>query len=195
MFEFLLHGLGSYVDVKETMTALCRTDATAYSSRYFTLAVEGERVVGGFNALPYIDMARLDRNLVAAMQNLHGFGPFPMIRWFVRRIRLAHRSKAVELPPNSLILANIAVFPSHRGQGIGTALLRRFVAAARTGSFESACLLVWQDRQRAIDLYEREGFRLMKTVPFRPHRRLPHRGRCLMQLALGSDAPGRAFNA
>ena len=90
----------------------------------------------------------------------------------------------MDLPPNSLILANIAAFPSHRGLGIGTALLRQVVTAAGTGSFDSVCLFVWQDRQRVIDLYEREGFRITEAVRFRPHKRLPHRGRCLMQLAL-----------
>ncbi|MCP4644721.1 MAG: hypothetical protein GY851_30045, partial [bacterium] len=45
-FEFLLHGLGSNDDVKDTMAALCRTDATVYSFRHFTLAVEGECVLG-----------------------------------------------------------------------------------------------------------------------------------------------------
>ena len=31
-FDFLLHGLGSHLDVKDIMTALCRTETTAYSS-------------------------------------------------------------------------------------------------------------------------------------------------------------------
>ena len=86
-----------------------------------------------------------------------------------------------------LVLANIAVFPSHRGLGIGTALLRKVVAAASTGSFDSLCLFVWQDRRRVIDLYEREGFRIVKTARFRPHKSLPYTGRCLMQLALNPD--------
>lgn len=65
-FDFLLHGLGSHLDVKDIMTALCRTDSTVYSYRYFTLAVDDECVLGGFNAIPSADMARLDQNLVAA---------------------------------------------------------------------------------------------------------------------------------
>jgi ribosomal protein S18 acetylase RimI-like enzyme len=187
-FEFLLQGLSPHADVSNMLEALCRSETTAYSYRYFTVAVSEERVIGGFNAFSSDDFARLDRNLVNEMRSLPGVGPFSMIRWFIRRIRLASRSKAMDLPPNSLILANIAVFPPYRRHGIGTQLVQQVISIARAGPYKGVCLFTWEDRRNVIEIYRREGFRLTKTTPFRYHRRLPHRGRCLMEFPLKAHA-------
>jgi ribosomal protein S18 acetylase RimI-like enzyme len=53
----------------------------------------------------------------------------------------------------------IGVVPAHRGQGVGTELLRRLVEAARTRV--PAVTLTVRDGSPAIRLYERFGFRRM----------------------------------
>ena len=193
-FNFLLERLTPAMNPRDILTALSRMESTAYSLRRFTLAENDQRVLGGYNAIPSEDYPALDNALVDAMRLLPGFGVFPMLRWFFRRLQLARRSTPIPLPSNSLVLANIAVFPPHRGLGVGSALLRHLITTAQHGPFDSLCLFVWQDRQPVIELYEHMGFRITNTTPFRPHKRLPHHGRCLMQLPLTARHPGKIRN-
>jgi ribosomal protein S18 acetylase RimI-like enzyme len=52
----------------------------------------------------------------------------------------------------------------HRGQGIGSALVRRAVEECR-GRFEQVRLSVFVDNERAKGLYERAGFRVHGRIP------------------------------
>lgn len=185
-FFFLLDGLRPDTPVEDLMTLLCRTDHTAYSYRHFTVAVDDGKVLGGFSAIPSSEARRLDENLATALHGL-GLGTLAVLRWFVRRLRLASRSKAMALPDNCLLIGNLAVFPPYQGMGIGRRLVQRALEAAGAGGFDSVCLFVWQDRDRAVRFYERTGFEVAKAAKFRPHRRLPHEGRYLMQRALGTE--------
>ena len=183
-FDFLLRDLVPGRSVRDIVTALCRTEDTAYSFRHFTVAVDGERVLGGFNAIPSAEMSALDDHVVAAMSGPIDLGTGAMLRWFARRLRLATRCKRMAVPANSLVIANLAVFPPYQGRGIGRQLICQATAAARAHGFESLCLFAWEDRKNALAFYERVGFQVAQTVKFRPHRLLPHRGRCLLQRAV-----------
>ena len=55
----------------------------------------------------------------------------------------------------------LAVLPTYRGQGVGSALLKRLLEAART-LYNSVSLSVSADN-RAVGLYERMGFKLFST--------------------------------
>jgi ribosomal protein S18 acetylase RimI-like enzyme len=185
-FEFLLDGLGGGKSVREKLAALCGTEDTAYSFKRFTLAESGGVVVGGFNGIPAVELSRLDDNLVGAMQRVVGLGVGDMLRWFLRRLRLAVRSKTLKLPEDCLLIANLAVFPEYRGRGVGRELIERAVADVKGGRHRSLCLFVWEDRTEAIGFYERMGFKTRSAVRFRPHRLLPHRGRRVMELRGGA---------
>ena len=52
----------------------------------------------------------------------------------------------------------IAVVPSARGRGIGSALLTALLTRARDGGYEALSLAVDSDNAGAIDLYRRRGF-------------------------------------
>ena len=56
-------------------------------------------------------------------------------------------------------LDDLYVLPAFRDRGIGTAILRRCVAQGRP-----VCFYVFTKNTRAIDLYEREGFRKVEDV-------------------------------
>ena len=56
-------------------------------------------------------------------------------------------------------LDDLYVLPAFRNRGVGTAILRRCVAAGRPVYF-----YVFTKNSRAIDLYEREGFRKAEEV-------------------------------
>jgi len=186
---FLLEGLRPNMPVADLLTRLCRTEDTPYSYRHFTVAVDDDQIVGGISVIPAPDTRRLDEHLADALHGL-GLGIVGVLRWFVRRLRLASRSKALALPDNCLLIGNVAVLPAYQGMGVGRRLVEHAVEAAGAGGFDSVCLFVWQDRDGAVRFYERNGFEVANAAKFRPHPRLPHEGRYLMQRALGTEQQG-----
>lgn len=61
-------------------------------------------------------------------------------------------------------IQNIGVVPSHRGVGLGTALIRQAMASLRRFSVARGALEVTADNARAVRLYQRLGFRRAKTI-------------------------------
>lgn len=61
-------------------------------------------------------------------------------------------------------IQNIGVVPSHRGLGLGTALIRQALAGLRRFSIARGALEATVDNARAVRLYERLGFRRSKTI-------------------------------
>ncbi len=61
--------------------------------------------------------------------------------------------------PGGAELANLAVTPGWRGQGLGTALVRHLAAAAADRGYEQLEVAVARDNERARALYQRLGFR------------------------------------
>ena len=59
----------------------------------------------------------------------------------------------------------ISVAKSEWGQGIGSALLQKCIEYAKTHEIELLNLEVRSDNRRAIQLYERFGFRKIGTSP------------------------------
>ena len=62
---------------------------------------------------------------------------------------------------------DVVVIPERRGQGIGEALMRDLVAAARALGCLRLTLLTDDDNSRAQRLYARAGFRRSRMVPMR----------------------------
>jgi ribosomal-protein-alanine N-acetyltransferase len=60
---------------------------------------------------------------------------------------------------------DIAVHADHRGQGIGTALLRRALGVLRTEGAASVKLEVRESNDDARSLYREQGFEHRRTVP------------------------------
>jgi len=61
-------------------------------------------------------------------------------------------------------IQNIGVVPRHRGLGIGTTLLIRALKEFRKEGLASACLEVTAENTDAVRLYQRYGFRTVRTV-------------------------------
>jgi ribosomal protein S18 acetylase RimI-like enzyme len=181
-FEFLLGGIRSGTSATDILTALCGVEGTPYSFRHFTLAQRDGDVLGGYNAIPSGELRALDDNLAMALKDQAGLGTVAVLRWFMRRMRLARRSKAMPIPDGALVIGNLAVFPPFRGAGVGRRLIEHAVTTAQAGGMDSVCLFVWAERPEALGLYRKMGFEIACTAPFRPHRLLPYRARHLMRL-------------
>lgn len=59
---------------------------------------------------------------------------------------------------------NLGITPPHRGRRLGTGLLHRALEGFRRAGAKRVYLEVTADNQGAIRLYQREGFRTVKTV-------------------------------
>jgi ribosomal protein S18 acetylase RimI-like enzyme len=68
-----------------------------------------------------------------------------------------------DYPANTFYIANLAVDPAHRGQGIGTQLLQRCIADATTAQADSVYISVDVHNPRAQKLYESLGFQVLET--------------------------------
>ena len=86
------------------------------------------------------------------------FSPLRAIRMLLNLLLLTEGSKADEFVVDSL-----AVDPAYRGMGIGTALLQKAEARARSMGKHTMSLGVVGENAGAIRLYERQGYRRTHT--------------------------------
>ena len=68
-----------------------------------------------------------------------------------------------ELRGDAVELTYIGVASALRGKGLGTQLLDAFIEASRSRGYHVVVLSVEKENQSAISLYERSGFRIVKT--------------------------------
>lgn len=61
-------------------------------------------------------------------------------------------------------IQNIGITPAHRGRGLGSALIHKALTGFRQAGLSRAWLEVTAKNTGAIRLYERLGFRKVKTV-------------------------------
>jgi hypothetical protein len=62
------------------------------------------------------------------------------------------------------LIQNIGVVPGHRGLGLGSCLIEQAVEGFRQHGLRAASLEVTADNHRAVRLYQRLGFRRVRTV-------------------------------
>jgi GNAT superfamily N-acetyltransferase len=73
----------------------------------------------------------------------------------IQGIRAAHKYGAIQ---------NVGITPSHRGRGVGTALIAAALAGFQQAGLPRAYLEVTAQNDRAVRLYKRLGFRRTKTL-------------------------------
>jgi len=61
-------------------------------------------------------------------------------------------------------IQNVGIVPGHRGRGLGTCLVLRSLGGFRRVGIDRVCLEVTAENTGAIRLYERIGFRKIRTV-------------------------------
>jgi ribosomal protein S18 acetylase RimI-like enzyme len=160
---------------------ICRTgrhDAEAFIDHEFasgrgfagwrnvTVAVKDGTVVG---AGCFYDGKRLNRLILGSLFNMLLFyGPVHV--WAVLK-RSAQIDTLMKKPgARELYLSNFGVHPAYRGQGIGSAMIRHWVAVARNRRYMAFYLDVAQTNPRAEKLYDDLGFRVTRLKLFNGHR-------------------------
>jgi len=76
-------------------------------------------------------------------------------------------------PPREVIRGNkpiellrLYLLPQWEGMGIGSALMKAGLRAAREESYETCWLKVWEGNRRAIEFYENRGFTQVGSEPY-----------------------------
>jgi ribosomal protein S18 acetylase RimI-like enzyme len=98
---------------------------------------------------------------------LPGCGQFQSHASFVLRAPYSHELAGVVLTtavaPGVGHTAQICVMPGYQGHGLGRRLMEATVAALRARRFSALSLTVTSANTRAVELYEKIGFRRIKT--------------------------------
>ena len=97
---------------------------------------------------------------------------------------IRHAQVSPSVPSDSLYVISLAVAPERRGQGIGSALLRRVVEEALAARLRSVSLDVAARNDGAIRFYQREGFVTITEGHAPPRRGSPDVASIRMELAL-----------
>ena len=71
----------------------------------------------------------------------------------------------VQITEGDSYLAHIALYPQHRGLGLGAKLLQRMEEEARALGSGKMVMDVETDNERAIELYKRLGYRIESESP------------------------------
>ena len=79
--------------------------------------------------------------------------------------------------PGSYYVSAMAVFPEHRGQGLGTRMLEMARHQARRSGCRQVSLLVSGQNEGAVELYERNGFEVAGRARLSAAREDPLHGR------------------
>jgi ribosomal protein S18 acetylase RimI-like enzyme len=98
-------------------------------------------------------------------------GFLPEATWLAARQRFANSKieyvgtvQGVQDASKVGLIQNLGIVPAHRGLGLGATLLVRALAGFQQAGAERVCLEVTSLNSSAIRLYERLGFRRVKTV-------------------------------
>lgn len=83
---------------------------------------------------------------------------------------------------DSYYICGMALFPEHRGRGIGTELLSLAEAHARDRGFHKVSLIVFEQNTGARKLYERSGYRETRRAAVHPHPLIHHTGDALLMV-------------
>lgn len=85
--------------------------------------------------------------------------------------------------PGSFYVCGMALFPEHRGRGLGAAMLGLAREEARRRGLAELSLIVFEQNAGAKRLYERHGFREVDRRPVVPHELIRYTGDALLMVA------------
>lgn len=182
-FELLLQGLKRNVTPLQVLTLLSSVPNTEYSYNYFLVAEVDGQVAGGVNYISKEDRYELAENINPLLKKHFQFGLWQLAKFYVRARHLKGMN-VLKVPPKSLHINDIAVFPEFQGLKIGGVLLGKIIEIGKQQGFDYISLYVWADNTGAINFYHKHGFTIAKTAAVRPHQYLPHSQSHLMLLPL-----------
>jgi ribosomal protein S18 acetylase RimI-like enzyme len=86
--------------------------------------------------------------------------------------------------PGSYYISAMAVSPEHRGKGLGGQMLNIAKDMARQSGCREVSLLVFEQNEKAVKLYERNYFGVIDRALIVPHESIRYTGEVLLMTAL-----------
>ena len=85
--------------------------------------------------------------------------------------------------PDSWYVCGVALYPEHRGQGLGTRLMQLVNEQARQNGFEKVSLVAFAQNEGSVRLYQRLGYEIVDRAPIIPHPLIHHEGEALLMVS------------
>ena len=82
--------------------------------------------------------------------------------------------------PNSWYVCGVAIYPEHRGHGLGTRLMELANKQAMKYGFSTLSLVVFEQNRSALKLYEKLGYTVVDQAPVVPHPLIHYDGNALL---------------
>jgi ribosomal protein S18 acetylase RimI-like enzyme len=169
LYEFLFEGFGPKSALVHIIEGVVSADKEPYGFRNCLIAEQDGQFAGFANAFPAKSVRDQDP------------GAIPQERW-------DHIAPLGEIMDwESFLLNSLGVLPSHRGQGVGDALIKGVLTEAKQLGFQNVTLQVWEGNEAARQLYERHGFAVVSTADLKSHSLLPGTRILLMRHKLAED--------
>ena len=84
--------------------------------------------------------------------------------------------------PDSWYVCGVALYPEHRGQGLGTQLMLLADDQARQNGFEKVSLVAFAQNEGSIRLYQKLGYEIVDRAPIIPHPLIHYDGEALLMV-------------
>jgi ribosomal protein S18 acetylase RimI-like enzyme len=81
----------------------------------------------------------------------------------LKQLILSVFSSSAEMEKDAIELTYIGVASGHQGHGLGKVLLKEFIEQSRSKGYHSVVLSVEDENKTAVALYEKLGFRTLRT--------------------------------
>lgn len=157
-FGTYLIGLGKEQRAGEVLTDYFRLPDNRYSYQFSFVAMMNNEIAGLLVAFPGKKLSRLNWNTNWQMLKVYNLKE---IFQFIRRALILRDEE--EVNSSEFYIANLAVSLPYRRKGIGRALLAYAEELARENRLGKLSLMAEIENRAAIDLYERAGFKIVKT--------------------------------
>jgi ribosomal protein S18 acetylase RimI-like enzyme len=84
--------------------------------------------------------------------------------------------------PNSWYICGVALYPQHRGHGVGTRLMALANDQAEEGGFTTLSLVAFEQNEGAVSLYEKLGYNVVDQSPIVLHPLIHYEGNALLMI-------------
>jgi ribosomal protein S18 acetylase RimI-like enzyme len=140
----------------QTLEQWVKLSQNRFSHRYIRVAESSGQVLGIATLVP---AAKLN-DKTDYQQILNAWAQF---RWNLAHRLILDRVLKQTYPVDSVYIGNLAVYPAHQGNGIGTQLLRHCIHEAQSLEAHQVFISVDIHNLRAKKLYESLGFQVATT--------------------------------
>ncbi|MDH3630189.1 MAG: GNAT family N-acetyltransferase [Gammaproteobacteria bacterium] len=84
--------------------------------------------------------------------------------------------------PNSWYVCGVALYPQHRGRGLGTRLMYLASEQAGENKFTTLSLVAFEQNKGAVKLYDMLGYTVVDQAPVVPHPLIHYEGNALLMI-------------